>query len=152
MDTRADLIFAINDEVKRVQRLVQQTGKRLRPDAPADYGERSYLRVIRDRQPMTLSQLAASRDVCKVQARRVVDHLVEIGFAAVTAGADGRSQEIFLTVRGREWIDQTDAKIKQWAAREITANMDVSVDELEIALRVLCTMRGAFESWLSREN
>lgn len=96
------------------------------------------LRLLMDRGPHSLVDIANSMYIEKPSVTRLVQKLVELGFVETVAGKDKREKVVQLTALGEKTVQEIQAYLKPFLEDSLA---DVSEKDIEIAMKVLAKIR-----------
>lgn len=98
----------------------------------------ALLRLLTDRGPHSLVEIANFMYIEKPSVTRLVQKLVELGYVETVAGKDKREKLVRLTEHGENIVKEIQANLKPYLEGSLAG---VSEKDIEIATRVLEKIR-----------
>ena len=96
------------------------------------------LRLLTDRGPHSLVEIANFMYIEKPSVTRLVQKLVELGYVETVVGKDKREKLVQLTEHGENIVEEIQANLKPYLEDSLA---DVSEKDIEIATQVLAKIR-----------
>ena len=137
---KTEILLQVCYEVAIVDTLLHQVADVQFPDCPIDYSRRRMLRMMQDRGPMTVSDLARERAVSRQYMRALVKELVDSGLVEFCQNPkNARSPLVHLTEQGQAFTSEHRQRVLV-EMDKITSGL-LGEDDLTATLRTLQVMR-----------